>query len=166
MSIPDWGERRRTLSSVLRWNISCKGLDPEHCPLTGCQWLTYLNVVHPTLSYLASYLPCAVSRVAAMRQDKESPVKLPTARVYFLPLYRREHQVGVWAQTVNQLAPILSLHHFSLSRPHVLNSQCVGAKKGAMAWFNAAVRYCAETSCNSVSKCSWFLFPGRGNTNT
>lgn len=157
MSIPDWGKRTRMLSSVPRWNISFKGLDPECCSLMGCQWLMYFNVVHLTSSYLASYLPCAVSNVAAMTVDKESPVKLAAARAYFLPSYGRECQVGVWAETVSQLAQILSLHRFILSRPHMLNLQCVGTKEGAMAWFNTAVRYCGETSCNAL--CQSALVP-------
>lgn len=45
---------------------------------------------------------------------------------------------------------ILSSHTFILSRPHVLNSQCVGTKEGVMAWSNTAVWYCGETSCNSL----------------
>lgn len=82
------------------------------------------------LPYLTSCLPCAVSDVAARRQDKESPRKLPTAHVHFL--YGRKCQAAGWAQTI-QLAPILSPHIFILSRPHMLNSQCVGTKEGAMA---------------------------------
>lgn len=122
--------------------ISCNELDTEHFSLLCWWWLTSLSGVYFTLSRILS--PGAVSEVAARRQDKEPPGKLPSACVHFL--YGRKGRAAGWAQTIQLVSP----HTFILSRPHMLNSQCVGTKEGAMAWSNTAVWYCGETSCNSL----------------
>lgn len=138
-----WGRKRRRRGRVL-WVLAtflARGLtqDAAHYCVDGDLHISVV-CVYFTLSYILS--PGAVSDVAARRQDK-----LPTACVHFL--YGRKGRAAGWAQTI-QLAPILSAHTFILSRPHMLNSQCVGTKEGAMAWSNTAVWYSGETSCNSL----------------
>lgn len=124
-------------------NISCKELDKERCSLLCWWWLTYLRGVHFTLSYILSR--GAVSDVAARQGATGEAAKCLCAFSLWkeMPGCRlgSDHPAG---------PDILSPHTFILSRPHVLNSQWVGTKEGAMAWSNTAVWYCGETSCNSL----------------
>lgn len=113
VSIADWGERWRWLSSALRQNISCKGLDLECSLLRGCEWLT-VSMLY-ILPYLTCYLPCTVSNVAAMRQDKGTPAKLPTARVYFLPSVGEGRAGRSLGSDHQPAAPLLALPRYLIT---------------------------------------------------